>query len=168
MQLKKPIEIDLILDYEAICEKIVAKFAKKQDLDFDGWIGDDIGGIASFSCEFTFSIDDVVLDLKTKQRKGFIIKWLREGVDFYFETGRDSHINYKSYINGLRYKDLKTKFMNEEKTKLRKPKKYRAFNGLVLIGTTFAIDSARLLAENYGDRVVFKRNGEIVEEFIKP
>mgnify|MGYP001228293521 CR=1 FL=1 len=118
MQLKKPIEIDLILDYEAICEKIVAKFAKKQD--------------------------------------------------FYFETGRDSHINYKSYINGLRYKDLKTKFMKEEKTKLRKPKKYKAYKGLVLIGTTFAIDSARLLAENYGDRVVFKRNGEIVEEIIKP
>jgi hypothetical protein len=35
MQLKKPIEIDLILDYEAICEKVVANFAKKQDLDFD-------------------------------------------------------------------------------------------------------------------------------------
>ena len=37
MQLKKPIEIDLILDYEAVCEKIVAQFAKKQGLDFDGW-----------------------------------------------------------------------------------------------------------------------------------
>lgn len=50
--------------------------------------------------------------------------------------------------------------------KLRKPKKYKAYNGDNLIGTTFAIDSARLLAETFGDRIKFKRNGEIVEEMV--
>lgn len=51
-----------------------------------------------------------------------------------------------------------------ENIKKRRAKKYHAYKGDILIGTTYAIDSARLLAEKYGDRVLFKRNGEIIEE----
>ena len=46
------------------------------------------------------------------------------------------------------------KTVKEAKKILRKGKKYHAYNGDKKIGTTYAIDSARLLAVNYGDRVI--------------
>ena len=57
------------------------------------------------------------------------------------------------------------KTVKEAKKILRKKKKYHAYNGDKKIGTTYAIDSARLLAVNYGDRVIFKRDGEVINEF---
>lgn len=41
--------------YESICNEYINIFAKKQNLDFDGWISDDVGGIALFSCQYSFS-----------------------------------------------------------------------------------------------------------------
>jgi len=97
----------LIKDYEDACNAIVARFSKKQGIEFDGWVGDDIGGIASFICQYFFDMHDIVLDLKTNQKKGFIMQWQDDGVDAHFE-GVESNINYNSYIMGLRYQDLKT------------------------------------------------------------
>jgi len=58
------------------------------------------------------------------------------------------------------------KTVKEAKKILRKGKKYHAYNGDKKIGTTYAIDSARLLALNHGDRVIFKRDGEVITELV--
>ena len=87
----------IIINYENACNILVAEFEKKQEIDFDGWVGDEIGEIALFSGEYFFNLSDIVLDLKTNQPKGLILKWFNESIDFHH------YINYKSYKMGLRY-----------------------------------------------------------------
>lgn len=94
----------ILNEYEAICNEIVEKFAKKQGYSEWYWIGDTIGGVADFNGSYTFTFDEIVLDMKTKQPKGFIQQWQNEGLDFNRENTESKWINYKSYIMGLRYK----------------------------------------------------------------
>lgn len=92
----------LIKQYEDICNKIVNEFSRKQDIEFDGWVAGYVGGIACFIGQYYFSLDDLILDLKTNQEKWFILQWHDD------EMGAGSYnINYNSYIKGLRHKDLK-------------------------------------------------------------
>ena len=90
----------LIGDYELSCNLIVEAFAKKQGLTFDGWVGDDIGVMASFDDEYFFPMENMVHDLKTGQPKGLITKWQDHAVEKHLKTGKS--INYKSYSKGLR------------------------------------------------------------------
>jgi len=71
-------------------------------------LGDEIGGIASFACQYFFNLSDIILDLKTKQPKGQILDWQSDGVDFNMFNDNQQHINYKSYTMGLRYNQLKS------------------------------------------------------------
>lgn len=92
--------------YEFVCNEYVKKFCNKQGIEFDGWIGDEVGGIASFAYQYFFNLSDIILDLNTKQPKGNILDWQSEGVDFNMFNEKQQHINYKSYTIGVRYKDL--------------------------------------------------------------
>lgn len=93
--------------WELVCNEWVKAFCEKQELEFDGWIGNDIGGTASFALQYYFNLSDIILDLNTKQKKWFIMKWQNDGVDFNMDNEDTKHINYKSFIMGMRYKDLK-------------------------------------------------------------
>jgi hypothetical protein len=93
--------------YENVCNEYVRRFCEKQEIDFDGWIGDEVGGIASFISQYFFTIDDIALDLHTKQPKGLILDWQSDGVDYNMFNETPQNINYKSYTMGLRYEDLK-------------------------------------------------------------
>ena len=95
-------EKELINKYESICNEIVEAFSKKQDLTFGHWIGDTVGGIVDYEGGYTFSFDDIVLDLKQNCKKDFIKEWYNDCVEF----GGETFMNYNSYIMGLRYKDL--------------------------------------------------------------
>lgn len=88
-------------NYEMACQELVKQFSLKHDLEFDGWVGDDIGGIASFIDQYFFSMDDIALDLKTDQPKHSILRWQDDNVEHAPEF-----INYKSYTMGLRQSDL--------------------------------------------------------------
>ena len=102
---------EIINFYQIYCNKIINKFAKKQDLQFDGWVGDDIGNVSCFCGEYYFNLSDIILDLKTKQPKGFILQWQIEYLEFNVTKEIEQHknINYKSYTMGLR---LKTYYKN--------------------------------------------------------
>lgn len=100
---------ELNLQYQFVCNEWVNKFCKKQDIEFDGWVGDEIGGIASFVCQYFFNLSDLILDLNTKQPKGLILEWQSEGVDFNMGKEQPQYINYKSYTMGLRYEQLNNK-----------------------------------------------------------
>ena len=46
--------------YHSICSEYLEKFCEKQGIDFDGWAGDNIGGIAFFNSYYCFSFEDIV------------------------------------------------------------------------------------------------------------
>ena len=92
--------------YESIATAYLNKFIKKQDLDFDGWVSDDIGGIAFFCCQYFFNLDDIRYDIDNNCEKGLILRWQEDGVDYHMKGNTDT-INYHSYHKGLRYEDLK-------------------------------------------------------------
>ena len=107
-QMAKTVKLqELNRQYEFVCNEWVQKFCNKQQIDFDGWVGDEIGGIASFACQYFFNLSDIILDLKTKQPKGNILNWQSEDVDFNMFNENQKHINYKSYTMGLRHEQLK-------------------------------------------------------------
>ena len=88
--------------HDIICNLIVKKFAKKQELEFDGWISDEVGGVALFSGSFSFNFSEIMLDIRTKQPKGLIIQWQNDCDN----NQKKQYINYKSYSMGLRYDQL--------------------------------------------------------------
>jgi hypothetical protein len=92
--------------YDNVCNEYVRRFCEKQKIDFDGWIGDEAGGIASFICQYFFNMSDIILDITTNQPAGFILDWQSDGVDYNLLKDKTEYINYNSYIMGLRYSDL--------------------------------------------------------------
>ena len=92
----------LIQKYEEYCNKIVAEFCKKQELEFEGWAADNIGEIA-YCNDFFFKFSDIVLDLNSNQAKGEIINWYYDNIE-----NAEKWINYHSYTKGLRVSDIKT------------------------------------------------------------
>lgn len=94
-------------EYDIICNTFVEKFAKKHGLEFEYWIADEVGGIAEFTANYFFNLSDIILDLTTNQPKEFILEWHDDEVDYNMDFEEPRYINYKSYIMGLRQKDLK-------------------------------------------------------------
>ena len=93
--------------YEFACNEYVQKFCNKHQFEFDGWVGDEIGGVALFCSQYSFNFSDILFDLNTKQPKHQILKWQNESVEVYMSNKINQYINYKSYSMGLRYEQLK-------------------------------------------------------------
>ena len=87
--------------YKKVCSEYIDAFCKKQDVDFDGWIGDDVGGIAEFLGQYYFNFQDIVWDVNSKQPKWLIFSWQDECL-----AEKTKCINYFSYTKGLRISDL--------------------------------------------------------------
>jgi hypothetical protein len=87
---------ELKKEYELICNEYVKLFCDKQELEFNGWVADVIGGVVHCS-DFYFNFQDIVWDINSKQPKGLIIEWYYNRID-------DTHksINYYSYTKGIR------------------------------------------------------------------
>ena len=88
-------------DYEKVCNQYMKLFCEKQDIGFDGFVNDDIGGIALCS-DFFFNFQDIVWDVNAKIPKGVIIEWYDAQLE-----NPEKAINYYSYTKGLRHKDIK-------------------------------------------------------------
>lgn len=93
-------------DYEKICNEYIKLFCIKQEFLFDGFVGDEVGGIACCS-DFFFNFSDIVWDVNAKIPKGVIIEWYDAQLE-----NPEKAINYYSYTKGLRHEDLKLN--NEE------------------------------------------------------
>ena len=92
---------ELKKQYEFVCNEYVTKFCNKQEMDFEGWVGDTIGGIA-YCNDFYFNFQDIVWDVNSKQPKGAIVDWYYENLEI-----PEKSINYFSYTKGLRVSELK-------------------------------------------------------------
>ena len=88
-------------DYEKVCNQYMKLFCEKQDIGFDGFVNDDIGGIALCS-DFFFNFSDIVWDVNAKIPKGVIIEWYDAQLE-----NPEKAINYYSYTKGLRHEDIK-------------------------------------------------------------
>ena len=86
--------------YDIIANVYIKRFCDKQDISFDGWIADDIGGIASFIDQYFFNYNDIVYDITNNCEKGLILSWQDCNMELY-EKGINT-INYHSYTRGLR------------------------------------------------------------------
>ena len=95
--------------YEFVCNEWVQKFCNKQDIEFDGWVGEEVGGIASFCCQYFFNLSEIIFDLKTKQPKHLILTWQSDEVDFNMDKDSENqkYITYPNYTMGLRHEQLK-------------------------------------------------------------
>jgi hypothetical protein len=87
--------------YEFVCNEYVTKFCNKQKMDFEGWVGDTVGGIA-YCSDFYFNFQDIVWDLNSKQTQGAIVDWYYSCLE-----EAEKSINYYSYTKGLTVSDLK-------------------------------------------------------------
>lgn len=87
--------------YEGICNEYISEFCEKQDFNFEGWVGDNVGEIALCN-DFFFNFNDIVYDINTNQQKGLIIDWYYDNLD-----NIEKSINYFSYSKGLRISDMK-------------------------------------------------------------
>lgn len=88
--------------YESICQDYIDVFCEKQELEFDGWIADEIGGVASFVSQYFFTIDDIAFDINNDIPVGLILSWQDDSIS----NDSEFKINYRSYSKGLRYSDL--------------------------------------------------------------
>ena len=75
-------------------------FCLKQGLIFENWVGDSLGGIASFTNDMNFIFSDIVIDVMYDIPAGTITEW-------YSSAESDAlkgkpFINYNSYIKGFR------------------------------------------------------------------
>jgi len=86
--------MSLIAEYKAIVDKYIKAFCEKQDVEFDYWIGEDIGGTACFG-DFYFNFDDIRYDIDNNIPKETIFTWYYYSIDNYSES--TPTINYRTY-----------------------------------------------------------------------
>jgi hypothetical protein len=92
--------------YYEICNQIVSEFCKKQEMEFDSWVGDIVGEIALIG-DYYLNFSDILQDLNTNQEKWFILQWYNDSVDNAIKNKFPIQINYQSYCMGLRYEKIK-------------------------------------------------------------
>ena len=93
-------------EYDRICNELVEIFTKKHNLEFDYWVSNEVGGIASFSQYYLFCFEEIVFDLKNNAPQGLIVQWYNETVKYITESGNNTKINFGAYKMGFRYEHL--------------------------------------------------------------
>lgn len=91
--------------YEVIVNEYMEIFCKKQDVDFDGWVGEDVGSVACIADMF-LNFSDIKTDVDMEVKSGEIINWYWDNMPQSLGEEPKS-INYYSYLKGLRVKDIK-------------------------------------------------------------
>jgi hypothetical protein len=120
-QVKKLSELQVTFNF--VVEKYITKFVKKHGYEFSNWVSDEIGGIAVFVEQYFFDFNDIRMDIDNNVKKDLIFKWQDDGVEYALKNPNEetTNINFKSYISGLRYSDLKRKdlIVLKNKSKLK-------------------------------------------------
>lgn len=88
-------------EFESIVSKIVKEFENKQDVYFEFFVSDDFSGVACFSNEYYFSLDNICHDIFTNQPKGLIIEWNDDCLE-----NQNKNISYFAYSKGLRFNKI--------------------------------------------------------------
>lgn len=96
-------------NFDKACNDYIEYFCKKQEIYFEFWVADEVGGVACFG-DYFFSMTDIIMDIESEQPIGLILDWQNEIADQDPADSKSIYINYRSYIKGLRL----INFNNEE------------------------------------------------------
>lgn len=88
--------------YEKIVLEYVTMFVRKHDTIFKSWQGWEEMKVADFYGGYSFTFDDIRLDIDTNQPKGFIFQWHDESTH-YTDLVR---LPFSSYVAGARFNVL--------------------------------------------------------------
>ena len=89
-------------DFETVVNNYITFFCEKQDGDFLGWVGNNVGEWADIG-DITLMFDDIRLDIDENAPKGEILKWHNAQVDKHFRDNNfDEDINYRNWLKGVR------------------------------------------------------------------
>ncbi len=81
----------LKVQFDEIVRLYIEAFTKKQEMYFEYWVGDNIGGICEVS-GFFFNFDDIRYDIDNFIAEGQIIEWYDETLE------SEQNINYKNWL----------------------------------------------------------------------
>ena len=81
--------------FNKITEEYLSSFSKKHDLEFDGWVGDRIGEIATFG-DYFFNFDDIRYDLDNDIQKEIIFEWYDISIDLALSD--KPVVNYRDFV----------------------------------------------------------------------
>jgi hypothetical protein len=77
--------------FESVCNAYAERFCERHDMEFNGWVGDVVGGVA-YCSEYTFNLLDMVWDVNTNQPIMNIVRWMD-----YCLGNPEHYINYITY-----------------------------------------------------------------------
>lgn len=77
--------------YESACNDYVQAFCEKQSMQFEWWVGDQIGGVA-YCDDFCFNLLDIIWDMNSDQPKHLIVSWYYSCLD-----NPETAVNYYTF-----------------------------------------------------------------------
>ncbi len=80
--------------YAKCCNDYIKLFCEKQGIEFDFWIADKVGEIASFIQQYYFTLSDIIFDLNTDQPKGLILEYQ----DYNVSVTSEFAVNYQTFV----------------------------------------------------------------------
>jgi hypothetical protein len=101
---KKKVITELQSNYNNAVNEYIKVFEKKHGYYFTDWVGSEVGGIACFIEQYFFNFSDIKLDIDQKVKKNLIFEYQDDCLSHPKKT-----INFKSYVMGLRFEDIKMK-----------------------------------------------------------
>ena len=106
---KLPSNLELLQTrYKRAVKDYIEFFEEKEEMEFEGWVADQWGGVA-FVSDYTIDFLDIKYSIDHELDAGFILQWMNDSVEDAMgrEVGDSRNINLSSYHKGLRYTDLK-------------------------------------------------------------
>ena len=85
--------------FNEACKLYTNLFAKKEEMEFDGWVGNSIGG-RCYMNDIDFSFDDIRYSIDNDLPKGLIVEWHHWASDRAIE--QKPHINLNIYCRGFK------------------------------------------------------------------
>lgn len=83
----------VIAEFEKATNNLIKVFKQKQGFESHYFIGNDYTGVVVFNEQYTYSLEDIYLDIEQDTPKGIIIDWQDERV-----SNCDTSMNYHNYL----------------------------------------------------------------------
>ncbi len=80
-------------DYNKAVTRYVDEFSKKNDVDFDCWIADNVGEIACIG-DYYIDFINIKTDIDCFTKPGSLFEYLDKELDFHLEKDKESFVNY--------------------------------------------------------------------------
>ena len=96
----------LSIHYSKLVAKYIGHFCEKEDMEFNGWVGDLIGEVAYIN-DYHLDFNDIRKSVDFEMPKGMIIEWHDQSVEYALENDcSDFRINLTTYFKGIKYENL--------------------------------------------------------------